>query len=234
MAPITLPHFEKLIIRNVSEGDSNSNSSQPEPSSRGPESDLSALYLCPLVVIVVVILLASLTVWVARRRSKRAEEKQNIWREKRKESLLKSLPDPILWQPPISRQEKASSGEPGSQNSLNTVQQEQEICAFCLEEFKSSDMVQRLPQCQHFFHSACADEWMTRELQRSEKWESMSNLSEPSKIERTLRSISMTCPLCRKKLHEQSTAELTEPEPAHVRHGPEPQSMMSGSAQSVL
>ncbi|KIW55461.1 hypothetical protein PV05_04202 [Exophiala xenobiotica] len=88
--------------------------------------------------------------------------------------------------------------------------------AFCLDEFKLSDLVQKLPQCPHYFHSKCTDEWIKRELEASEKAEIVSALSEPRTPEDTLRTISMPCPLCRRRLREVAVAGISKPEPAHV------------------
>ncbi|KAL9661068.1 hypothetical protein QQ045_025887 [Rhodiola kirilowii] len=48
-------------------------------------------------------------------------------------------------------------------------------CSICLCQYKDQDMLRTIPNCNHYFHSNCVDEWL---------------------------KLNATCPVCRKIPHE--------------------------------
>ncbi|KAK5219338.1 hypothetical protein LTR47_011515 [Exophiala xenobiotica] len=173
----------------------------------------------------------SIIIYLVKKREKRVAGKLVSWREERREIFLSSLPEPVLWRPKDDAEEKAqheNSAETTSQSLVPATKDQAELCAFCLDEFKLSDLVQKLPQCPHYFHSKCADEWIRRELEASEKAEMVSILWEPRTPEDTLRTISMPCPLCRRRLREVGVPGISEPEPAHVSNAQRLDSVVVG------
>ncbi|GAQ84913.1 Zinc finger RING-type domain containing protein [Klebsormidium nitens] len=101
----------------------------------------------------------------------------------RQEAPSAALPYSILKGLPIVSFKK--EGENQTFNQGNGDNQ----CPICLIEFEAKDSLRKLPECSHYFHQACVDEWFKR---------------------------NHTCPLCRTSLlpSEPSSAEATPPDAA--------------------
>jgi len=88
--------------------------------------------------------------------------------------------------------------------------------AFCLDPLQSRDMIRQLPHCHHVFHSTCCDEWISRELQRHEDFDSISDTRGPTTIESILVDSMILCPLCRTMLSPESRLSIARPETVYV------------------
>ncbi|XP_050219589.1 NEP1-interacting protein 2 isoform X1 [Mercurialis annua] len=42
------------------------------------------------------------------------------------------------------------------------IQSHEFCCSICLQDFRDGDSMRKLPNCGHFFHLDCLDEWLTR------------------------------------------------------------------------
>jgi len=226
-----------MSMPTATQSSTSATSSQSSSSGHLEASNMSAIYfLAPLALLVTVALIVSIIVYKVKRRQKRLKKHMYGWRAKRKELLLESLPQPVSWQPAFdepqpkspqlsrgkspSVEEPSTSRDPPPDYEEHEHERDHELCAFCLDDFHPADVIQKLPQCRHYFHATCAAEWIERELKRSESREVEWRHPEPHTAEETLDSISMACPLCRKKLHDQESAPSppSRPRRAHVRH----------------
>ena len=53
--------------------------------------------------------------------------------------------------------------DPQNQNQNQPERNENEkVCSICLSEFQDQEMVCKLPECNHIFHSECIKEWLVR------------------------------------------------------------------------
>ncbi|KAM7264511.1 hypothetical protein ACFE04_002194 [Oxalis oulophora] len=49
----------------------------------------------------------------------------------------------------------------GMTSSSSSLNEEDESCPICLEEYLLGDAVRVLPRCNHMFHKECVDQWLT-------------------------------------------------------------------------
>lgn len=44
--------------------------------------------------------------------------------------------------------------------SLRLPKPNDNVCSICLSEYRPKETLKSIPQCQHFFHQHCIDEWL--------------------------------------------------------------------------
>ncbi|XP_062221211.1 RING-H2 finger protein ATL72-like [Phragmites australis] len=54
----------------------------------------------------------------------------------------------------------ARPGTVGSEGGSSSKPSRHRLCAVCLEEIESGEMVRQLPACRHLFHVECIDMWL--------------------------------------------------------------------------
>ncbi|OQV02408.1 Ring finger domain-containing protein [Cladophialophora immunda] len=165
MAPISLLRYGIHIRRGDIGADSSSTDSAGDP----PADLTRAGNLAPVYVsaaLVILLLAIGAKEYFRSRKEKRLQVHISTKRRQWEEEFLATLPCVT------SLREYWESGGLAShllaKPDCSTIPEEETICPFCLETIQLEDPIRRLPQCRHFFHQHCCDEWIRRKLQAQE------------------------------------------------------------------